>query len=126
MLYESGISSYEIDYGDNTVFLYVISLRTRDKAKDKYGMQAYAKDNSLRKQHKRFHDEFGDEPDALDELPSGESYRNSYFIPIIDSLISALSKRIAAYSHLSEKFSFFANLGLEETSRMVCASQQKN
>ena len=65
---------------------------------------------------KRFHDESGDEPDALDELPLGESYRINHFLPIINSLIFALSQRIATYSDLSEKSDFFSKLCLGEIS----------
>ena len=54
------------------------------------------------------------ELNAPDELPLGEAYRISHFLPIIDSLISALSKRFAAYSGLM--FGFFAKLGLGEIS----------
>lgn len=69
----------------------------------------------------------GDEPDASDELPLGEFYRISFFISIMDSLISALSRRIAAYSDLSEKFCFFfAKLGFEETSNDdLCSAARK-
>ena len=77
---------------------------------------AKTKDNSRKKQRKRFHDENGDEPNVLDELPYGRSYSINHFLPIIDSLISALLQRIAAHSSLSKKFGFFAKFGLGEIS----------
>ena len=72
--------------------LQVRGLRERyrafeEQAKEKKsGKQTYTKtkNNSRKKQRKRFHDESGDEPNALDELPLGESYRIDHFLPIID------------------------------------------
>ena len=57
-----------------------------DEAKEKSGKQIYfkTKDNRWRKQRKRFHNESGDEPTGLDELPLGESRRINHFLPIID------------------------------------------
>ena len=68
------------------------------------------KHGSRKKQWKRFHGKFGNEPDVLDELLLVESYRINHLLPIIDSLISTLSQRIALYSGLSIKFGFFAKL----------------
>ena len=86
-----------------------------DRAKEKYGKQIYTKTKyNSRKKH--FQDESGDEPDALDELPLGESYRINHFLPIINSLLFALSQIIATYSGLNEKFDFFSKLCLGEIS----------
>ena len=100
---------------------YVQGLRDRysafeDEAKEITEQENYARDNRRGRQRKRFHDEIGDEVDALEEVSAGESYRINNYLPIIDSLTSALSKRIAAYSGLSEKFSFFAQLGVGKIS----------
>ena len=74
-----------------------------DQAKEKSGNQTYikTKDNSGKKERKCFRDESSDEPDALDELPMGEFHRINHSLPVIDTLISAFSQRIAANSGLS-------------------------
>ena len=87
-----------------------------DQVKEKCGKQAYTKSkgSSRKKRPKRFHDKSDDKHDALDELPLGEAYRTSHFLLIINSLISVILERAAAYSGFSQKFSFFLNLGLGE------------
>ena len=116
--------------------MYVRGLRKRnrtfeDQAKERSGNQTLSKtkDNSRKKQSECFHDESGDEPNALDELPLGESYRINQFLlvkgSIIDSLISPLSQRISAYSSLSKKFCFFAKFGLGEASDGNLSSAKK-
>ena len=103
--------------GLNTVFHILESLKAfEDYAKEKSGKRTYTKpnDNSRKKRPRCFHDKIGDEPNRLDRIPLGESYRINHIFLIIDSLISTLSKRIATYSGLIEKFGYFLKLGLAE------------
>lgn len=83
----------------------------KEKAKEKTGKLTYIEIDCRKRKRKRFHDEIGEEPDVLDQLSKGESYRINNFVPIIDSLIAAISMRIGAYRGLSKKFGFFAKLG---------------
>lgn len=82
-------------------------IRLKKKVENKH---AQTKVNSQKKQCKRFQDE----PNALHELPLGESCRISHFPPTIVSLIPVLSQKIAVYSGLRKKIGFIVKLNLGE------------
>ena len=115
--------------GLKIVFHILESLKAfEDHAKEKSGKRTYTKpnDNSRKKRPRCFHDKIGDEPNRLDGIPLGESYRINHIFLIINSLISTLSKRIATYSGLIEKFGYFLKLGLAEIYNDDLCSTVKN
>ena len=83
------------------------------------GTSIYRNDQLRVRRRKTFFDEEMDISDTDDtERSSGEDFRVSAFLPIIDKLNSELSSRLEAYESLSGKFGFLSKL--TEPTPMSC------
>ncbi|XP_041366776.1 zinc finger MYM-type protein 1-like [Gigantopelta aegis] len=98
---------------------------TEQKAKELTNSAEYRQDTQrVRKRNRKYDHEFGLSSEEEKTETAANKFRVGTFLVIIDSLISALKKRLKAYEEISNKFGFLRNLGSmseEQRSKLAMA-----